>query len=1054
MNRYHKVVVGLFVAASFLFSTPATARPARLTPATSVVAAIPTCASGGTGTATISGTVRGTKIGPSSGIQNATVELYNASGTFVTAVSTIAAGAYSIPNLVGGTYLIRFNPQYAAGGLLDEWYDGKPDQASATPVTLAEGGMLSGINATLVPGARISGRVTAADTAAPLQSVDVQIYDTTGQRVASAYTDATGNYITSPGLRTGNYKVYFPSPIGKPYLAEYYADKADLASAETVAVTAPATRSGVDAALAPAARISGRVTDAASGVGLANMQVTISGDDGYIDSDYTDASGDYSTTAGLASGSYELKFGPSSDTSDYITQGKTVTLSAPDLLPNVNAALEKGGRITGRVTDGAGTPLQNITVFVGDVTNGRYQNYVYTNAAGIYTAYALPTDNYIVHFRPNEYVEEYYNDKPDRQLADRIAVTAPNTTSGIDAVLARGGAVSGRVTDATTGTGLDDVSVQIYDASGDRVETVNTDATGQYATKPVLRAGEYRVKFIPDDNGSACGYASEFYNTKASFDTADTIAIAPPNSATNIDAALDLGSSISGRVSALGSAGVGSVYVRVYDSAGKAVAEGRTNTAGSYITTPALPSGTYRVGFSPRSDNPQRYLGEFYSDKATLALSDPIVITAPTAVTNTDAVLAQGGAISGRITAADTGLPLVNVAVSILNAAGDSVAYAYTTSDGVYTTSGLPSGSYRVSFDPQGDSRPYAGAFYAGVVAVTAPNITANIDAALPRGATIAGRVTDANTGVPLPNIDVLIYDSSGEYIAWAETGPDGSYVTEDSIGPGTYRVGFNPYGDPSGYAAAFSNGKTSLATADSIMVSGTTNVTGIDAALVKGGLISGKVTDASSGAGLSRIEIEVYDSSGNQVAAGYTGPTGLYVTEPALVSGSYRVRFAPSDYGEMGGYIATFANGKNTLASADAVEVAAPATRSGVDAVLAKGAQITGQVFAMGVTQSAVGTVGQPGATVTVYDSAGQPVAAGETNGLGVYQTRPGLPNGAYRLRFTPPAGSGYGPTFYSGKLSLAAADPLTISAPGMRSGIDDTLLPARSVFLPVTVR
>lgn len=1051
MNRYRPFAIGLFVAASCLlsmFATPATARPAHFV-LPSLPAAAPTCTPV-SGTATISGSVL---LPDSSGAKNTQVELYTTGGDRVDAKTANAVGAYSFTNLSAGMYLIHFDPQSVAGAFLDEWYDNKPDLASATPVTVAEGSTTTGIDATLAPGARISGHVTAADTAAPLQSVTVRIYDLAGNRVGYTSTDAAGAYTISPGLPSGSYKIYFSSPSGKAYLAEYYADKGDLASADAVAVVAPATRSGVDAALAPAARISGRVTDAVTGAGLINISVSISGDDGSIGSTYTDANGDYTTYAGLASGSYELVFSPIFDESDYTTQRKSVTVTAPNLLTGVNAALEKGGRITGRVTDSLGNPLQSITVFVADETND-YQRYVSTDAMGIYTDYALPTSSYTVHFRPSGYLDEYYNDKPDRQLADRVAVTAPNTASAIDAVLAKGGAVSGRVTDAATGTGLDDVSVEIYDLSGDRVETASTDATGQYTTQTVLRAGDYRVKFIPNDNGSACGYASEFYNHKPSSEAADLVRITPPTSATNIDAALQLGSTISGRVTAVVGAGIKNVSVQVYDSTGERVADGRTNAAGVYIIAPALPSGSYRVGFFPRSDDAGRYLDEFYDDKTVLALSVPITLAAPASATGIDAVLAQGGAITGRVTAAETGAGLPDVAVSVYNAAGDAIGYANTGIDGVYNTTALPSGMYRVRFDPQGDSSAYAGASYADAVAVTAPNITTNINIALARGATIAGRVTAADTGMPLQDINVVVYDSSGETIAGATTGPDGSYVTNESFSPGTYRVGFNVYGNASDYAATFYNRKASLAAADSVTVSGTTNVTGIDAALVKGGLISGSVTDASSGAGLPGVTIEVYDSSGNQVASGYTGPTGVYVTETRLASGSYRVRFAPPDYNELGGYIATFYTGQNTLASASTVEVSAPATRSGIDAVLTRGAQIAGQVLAPGSSTRAVGTTGQPGAIVTVYNSTGQALATGKTNELGFYQTRPGLPNGTYRLSFTPPANTGYNPTFYNGKLTLAEADPLTISAPGVRRDVNGTLLPIRGLFLPMAQR
>ena len=121
---------------------------------------------------------------------------------------------------------------------------------------------------------------------------------------------------------------------------------------------------------------------------------------------------------------------------------------------------------------------------------------------------------------------------------------------------------------------------------------------------------------------------------------------------------------------------------------------------------------------------------------------------------------------------------------------------------------------------------------------------------------------------------------------------------------------------------------------------------------------------------------------------------------------------------------------------------------------LVTRGAQIAGQVLTPGSSTRALGTTGQPGALVTVYDSAGQALATGKTNELGFYQTRPGLPNGTYRLSFTPPANTSYNPTFYNGKLTLAEADPLTISAPGVRRGVNGTLLPIRATFLPMAQR
>jgi hypothetical protein len=81
--------------------------------------------------------------------------------------------------------------------------------------------------------------------------------------------------------------------------------------------------------------------------------------------------------------------------------------------------------------------------------------------------------------------------------------------------------------------------------------------------------------------------------------------------------------------------------------------------------------------------------------------------------------------------------------------------------------------------------------------------------------------------------------------------------------------------------------------------------------------------------------------------------------------------------------------------------------------------------------------------------------VARGETNALGFYKVAPALRSGNYRLGVEPRAGSGYAASFYRGKLTLASADVISVTAPTARIGIDDTLLGGgslpRSVYLPL---
>jgi len=76
---------------------------------------------------------------------------------------------------------------------------------------------------------------------------------------------------------------------------------------------------------------------------------------------------------------------------------------------------------------------------------------------------------YRVLFRPRAYIPEAYNNHPDFSDADPTAVAAPGTVTGIDAVLEQGGAISGKLTDATSGAPITSGQVTIYDAAGKRV---------------------------------------------------------------------------------------------------------------------------------------------------------------------------------------------------------------------------------------------------------------------------------------------------------------------------------------------------------------------------------------------------------------------------------------------------------------------------------------------------------------------------------------------------------------------------------------------------------
>ena len=152
---------------------------------------------------------------------------------------------------------------------------------------------------------------------------------------------------------------------------------------------------------------------------------------------------------------------------------QNVSVTASENTPNINFQLTPGGTITGRVTSG-GTALNMISLYISN-QDGSYQNYVSTNASGVYTATGLPSGQYTVFFRPSDHIPEYYNNHPEgSDVRDQISVLAPNTVAGIDADLALGSSISGKVVDANTNVALQGIFVEILDANGERVESTYT----------------------------------------------------------------------------------------------------------------------------------------------------------------------------------------------------------------------------------------------------------------------------------------------------------------------------------------------------------------------------------------------------------------------------------------------------------------------------------------------------------------------------------------------------------------------------------------------------
>ena len=366
------------------------------------------------------------------------------------------------------------------------------------------------------------------------------------------------------------------------------------------------------------------------------------------------------------------------------------------------------------------------------------------------------------------------------------------------------------------------IEVDVYDSGGNPAASGQTGSDGTY-TISGLPTGTYKVGFVPGGD-----YVAQFYNGKATLATADTVPVTAGSTTSGIDAALAAGGQISGTVRDASTAdGVLNVEVDVYDSGGNPVASGPSASDGTY-TISGLPTGTYKVGFVPGGD----YVAQFYNGKATLATANTVPVTAGSTTSGIDAALAAGGQISGTVRDASTRAGVLNVEVDVYDSGGNPVVSGQTASDGTYTISGLPTGSYRVWFVPFDTN--HLPQFYEGKaalatadpVSVTAGSTTSGIDAALAAGGQISGTVTGASMSYGEAGVFVQAYDSRGNAVATGQTASDGTY-TLFGLATGTYKVAFVPGGN---HVPQFYNGKATLATADPVTVTAGSTTSGIDA--------------------------------------------------------------------------------------------------------------------------------------------------------------------------------------------------------------------------------
>ncbi len=521
----------------------------------------------------------------------------------------------------------------------------------------------------------------------------------------------------------------------------------------------------------------------------ANTYTVVSADQGHSISCQVTAgnSGGEYTISGLSTGSYRVEFS-SFEGGNFLAQwyngassrgaAALVAVTVPNTASGINATLSAGGLISGRVTAAVGGgALANISACASD--EGVGGSCATTNSGGEYTIQSLPSGTYNVQFSASGCGESGCGQQDYLDQSDGgVAVSAGGTTANVNAALAGAGQISGTVTAAAGGATLANIEVC---AEGGGLGSLfgncaSTNAGGEY-TIPGLSSTSYNVKFF---RGNEAGdYLPQWYNGKTTAGEATPVAVTAGSTTANIDAALTAGGQISGRVTAaVGGAALANVAVCTDESGGEFETECASTNVGGEYTIQGLPSGTYKVEFSAFACGESSCGRQNYLDQ-----SQPgVVVSAPSTTANIDAALATGGQISGRVTAAAGGAALAKAFVCASEGGGGPAFEncAFTNAGGEYTIPGLPSGAYNVSFSPFEEGGNYLSQSVNGV-AVTAPNTTAGIDAALPPGGQISGKVSVAGGG-GLANILVCASGGAAGGGCATTNGGGGSAATASNL--------------------------------------------------------------------------------------------------------------------------------------------------------------------------------------------------------------------------------------------------------------------------------
>jgi uncharacterized protein YjdB/protocatechuate 3,4-dioxygenase beta subunit len=742
-----------------------------------------------------------------------------AAGTATITVTTTVGEFTATGTITVAAAEIRAEPEKER--LFPRWLD----RERLSPEQPAVGGF--GVQA--IGTGTVSGTVTDTN-GNPVIWAYVVLWDAETATYEWAQTDETGKY-TITGLPAGSYKMWI-TPAGGEYLAQAYFPTVDIVAGDNT----------IDVTLQAGGLIAGQVTDTGQNP-VAGAEIYVrdphTGATGWA---WTDENGNFMTT-GLPAGSYEMDIYPPEGSNLLAASFTGIDVYVNQTTTLYPITLQRGGTITGQVTDADGAPVEGASINVWDSETQNHHGSATTDKGGNYTIIGLPTGTYNL-----EVQSPHGAYLLSASFTDLEVFSGATTTQNV--TLEAGGLIAGKVIDPA-GKPVADAYVIVWDPDTDAYGWAWTDKDGNFITTG-LPAGSYEMDIYPPEGA----------NLVRAYITGLGVIV---GRTTTRNVTLRHGGTITGRVTNIFGNPVEGAYLRVWDPVSETSGSATTDEDGNYTIT-GLPAGTYEMDVYPPT-------GAYLVRAFIPGLRVIVGLT-----TTRNVTLQAGGLIAGQVTD-PYGNPVADAEIYVWDPDTEADDRAWTDVDGYFMTTGMPAGTYEMDiYPPEGVN--LVPAFITGIVVTV--DITTTRNVTLQHGGTITGQVTDTD-GNPVEGASINVWDSeTWDHHGSATTDEDGNY-TITGLPAGTYDLRATP---PTGtyLVRVFITGL-------GVIVDQTTtqNVT-----LEAGGLIEGWVT-GPDGTTVEGAEIYVWDPDNDTDDWTWTDEDGNFLTT-GLPAGIYSLLITPPE--------------------------------------------------------------------------------------------------------------------------------------------------------------